>query len=135
MMERYFDVFRTACADIDATHDSGGARMRALIDRYRLATNGGTSLCLCVAFSTSRESLPIDVIVQLRRFREMMLGWIGAAFATGQSDGSIANVDEPEVEAAATHALLEGAQLAARASEDLAFFDNAVRLITQRLRG
>ena len=133
LMKRYYEDLKAACGEIDATHETGGARLTALIDRYRLALNDGKSLCLCVSFSTSRESLPAEVAIQIRRFRQMMLGWIKAAFESGQKDGSIQGVVDPEVEASATLPLLEGAQLCARAEENPALFDRAVRILVQRL--
>ncbi|MFK7751120.1 MAG: TetR/AcrR family transcriptional regulator [Sedimentitalea sp.] len=134
LMKRYHQTLKAACAEIDAAHLSGAARVSALVDVYHDALQGGTSLCLCVSFSTSRESLPAEVIQEISIFRQMMLGWLGAAFATGKKDGSIAAVADPGVEAAAMLALLEGAQLAARAEENPKLFHNAIAVFKARLR-
>ncbi|MCK0122163.1 TetR/AcrR family transcriptional regulator [Loktanella sp. F6476L] len=133
LMERYYNDLKAVCEDIDVSQGTGGARLTALIDRYRTALDGGKSLCLCVSFSTSRESLPAEVIAQIGRFREMIIAWTETVFAAGQIDGSIARVTDPAVEAAAALPLLEGAQLAARVEENPALFDSAVRILTQRL--
>ncbi|WP_368185696.1 TetR/AcrR family transcriptional regulator [Aestuariibius sp. HNIBRBA575] len=133
LMERYYNDLKAVCEEIDLSQDSGGARLTALIDRYRSALDGGKSLCLCVSFSTSRESLPAEVITQIGRFREMIIAWAETVFVAGQTDGSIANVTDPAIEAAAALPLLEGAQLAARVEENPALFDSAVRILTQRL--
>lgn len=133
LMERYYNDLKAVCDQIDDSHHTGGARLAALIDRYKSALDGGKSLCLCVSFSTSRESLPTEVIAQIGRFREMIIAWTQTVFAAGQSDGSIARVIDPAVEAAATLPLLEGAQLAARVEENPALFDSAVRILTLRL--
>lgn len=132
LMARYHEDLKTACAKIDATQTTGGARLIALIDLYRRALDEGRSLCLCVSFSTSRESLPPEVAGQLHLFRQMMQGWSAAVFALGQQDGSIAGVQDPELEASATLPLLEGAHLAARAQEDVSLFDAATRMLAQR---
>jgi TetR/AcrR family transcriptional repressor of nem operon len=133
LMERYYTNLQSACAEIDATHSTGGTRLLALIDRYRMALDGGKSLCLCVSFSTSRESLPDEVISEIGRFRRMMIAWIRAAFVAGQADGSISAITDPEIEASAILPLLEGAQLAARAEENPDLFVSAVRILTNRL--
>ena len=133
IMQRYYIDFEKACANIDATQTSGGARLNALIEQYRDALDGGKSLCLCVSFSTSRESLPPEVIVQLSRFRTMAITWLQTTFETGQSDGTIAGVKDPISEAAAALPLLEGAQLAARAQESSRLFDNATALLLDRI--
>ena len=133
LMERYYNDLKAVCEEIDASHDTGGARLSALINRYRTALEGGKSLCLCVSFSTSCESLPGEVIAKIGHFREMIIAWAETVFAAGQTDGSIAHVTDPAVEASAMLPLLEGAQLAARVNENPALVDSAVRILTQRL--
>lgn len=133
LMERYYNNLKVVCEEIDVSHETGSARLAALIDRYKSALDGGKSLCLCVSFSTSRDSLPTEVIAQIGRFREMMIAWTETVFEAGKNDGSISRVTDPAVEAAAAIPLLEGAQLAARVEENPALFDSAVRILTQRL--
>ncbi len=133
IMKRYTQAFAKACQSIDAECATGGPRLAALINRYRAALEGGQSLCLCVSFSTSRNSLPAEVIREIVGFRQMMLAWITATYHLGGSDRSIAMVHDPAQEAAATLAMLEGAQLRARAEEDPAHFDNALGLLRSRL--
>ncbi len=132
LMQRYHNDIESACADITISNKSGGARLSALFDLYRTALDGGKSLCLCVSFSTSRESLPPEVIIQMGLFRAMMVNYLKGIFEVGQSDGTIQNVFEPAMEAAATLSLLEGAQLAARAEENPILFESAVELLLQR---
>lgn len=132
LMKRYSEHFEAACAQIDAKHPTGAGRVLALIERYRAATDGGRSLCLCVSFSTSRESLPEEVLLQISTFRKMMISWLQTAFALGHKDGSITGVTDPAFEASAALPLLEGAQLAARAEENPELFENAVQLLVGR---
>lgn len=133
LMQRYYINLEAACADIDTAETTGSARLSELINRYRNALDGGKSLCLCVSFSTSRESLPEEVISQISRFRAMMINWLAATFETGRLDGTIAGVVDPTREAAATLPLLEGAQLAARAEENPVLFESALQLLMLRL--
>ena len=132
LMRRYAGGVEQVCADIDAVHATGQARMAGLVDLYRGALDGGKSLCLCVSFSTSRESLPEDVIAEISSFRKMVFCWLTATFDLGRMDGTITAVLEPGKDAAATLSLLEGAQLTARAEENPALFENAVQLLQQR---
>lgn len=132
LMKRYSAELETACKDIDVQHPTAAARLTALIAYYRTALQGGKSLCLCVSFSTSRESLPAEVLSEISQFRDMMLSWIEDVFVLAQSDGTITAVGNPQLEAAATLPLLEGAQLASRAEEDLELFDTATRLLALR---
>ena len=92
----------------------------------------GQTVCLCVAFSTCRESLSDTVIARVGAVRAMVLQWITATFELGQRDGSVSAILGPADEAQATLAMLEGAHLAARTEEDLAVFDAATRLLRAR---
>jgi len=133
LMQRYHVNMAVTCADIDRAQTTGGARIAALVGVYREALDGGKSLCLCVALSASRESLPAAVITQIGHYRQMVIAWLAEAFAAGQSDGSIMDLRDPLDEAAATLSLLEGAQLGARAAQDVAVFDAATRLLLARV--
>ncbi len=64
----------------------------------------------------------------------MSLAWLTALFTLAQQDGSITNVGEPNLEAAATLAQVEGAQLLARAPCDTLKFDAAVAQLKARVR-
>lgn len=133
LMERYYVDLESACAEIELDHDTGSARLSALINRYYGALNDGQSLCLCVSFSTSTESLPNEVISEMSRFRSMMLDWLTAVFALGKEDGTIQNVAAPVLEASATLPMLEGAQLAARTEKNPRLFESAMKLLLSRL--
>ena len=134
LMKRYYTDLETACAEIDQEHATGASRLTALVARYHGALNGGQSLCLCVSFSTSAESLSTETLAEMNRFRSMMIDWLTRTVSLGKDDGTIQNVGEPVSEAAATLPLLEGAQLAARAAQDPKRFDAAMALLTARLR-
>ncbi|MGY9011842.1 MAG: TetR/AcrR family transcriptional regulator, partial [Rhodobacterales bacterium] len=94
-MQRYHADFEKACRDIETAETSGSGRLLALINRYRSALDGGKSLCLCVSFSTSQESLSPDVITQISRFRAMLISWLKVTLEVGKSDGTIAGVGDP----------------------------------------
>jgi len=57
LIERYQTSLQQGLTEIDAAHASAGARLKALIALYRGALHDGQTVCLCVAFSTCRESL------------------------------------------------------------------------------
>jgi len=133
LMQRYYADLEIACNEIDQDYETGAGRLKALITRYRGALDGGQSLCLCVSFSTSTESLSADTIAEMSRFRTMMTQWLERVFSLGQADETILHVANPAAEAAATLPLLEGAQLAARVAQDPQRFDAAVQTLSMRL--
>lgn len=135
LMQRYYCNLEKVCAEIDAQNTSGAERLAALIERYHVALDGGHSLCLCVSFSISTESLSAETIAEMTRFRAMIIHWLAETFACGQRDGSITGVTNPQSEAAAALPLLEGAQLAARVAQDPKRFETALAQLSARLHG
>lgn len=133
LMKRYYADLEVACAEIERQHATAAARLLALIDRYHGALDGGQSLCLCVSFSASTESLPDETLAEMNRFRSMMLDWLAATFSHGRDDGTIQDVIDPTAEAATILPLLEGAQLAARVAQDPQRFEIAMQLLLKRL--
>lgn len=112
----------------------GGARLAAVLDLYRDALQGGRSQCLCVALSAVQDRLPLSVQEAVAGFQAEMRRWLAQAFAAGAADGTITTPAAPETEAASAFALLEGAQLVARASRDATQFDLAVAVLAARIR-
>lgn len=133
LMQSYTDDMNDACAAIDRRHPTGAARLEAQIKRYRDAVGEGSKLCLCVALSLNPEVLKPATIALISDYRTQTIAWLTSAFALGTSDKSVWNASEPAKEAAATLALLEGAQLAARAQLDVCAFDAATLLLRERL--
>jgi TetR/AcrR family transcriptional repressor of nem operon len=133
LMHRYLERFEKMRTDFQGTLKSGGAQLMAIIKTYRAGMDNGKRLCLCVSFTTSRESLPPEVGQLIHDFRKVMIEALETAFQAGRSDGSISGVTDPAMDAAATLSLLEGAQLAARTEENSDFFDTAVYLLKQRI--
>mgnify|MGYP006189220491 CR=1 FL=1 len=72
LIERYQNNLQHRLAEIEATHATAGARLKALIALYRAALDDGRTVCLCVAFSTSRESLSEVVIARVSAVRAMI---------------------------------------------------------------
>ncbi len=132
LMARYRATFEELLAAIVRKHPDAKARLLALIDRYRDALNGGDSLCLCVAFAASRESLSDDTMQEIATFRDVLAAWVEDTFACGLADGSVPDATDPAAERAALLALLEGAQLIAHTARDPALFDAATALARAR---
>ena len=131
LMEAY--AARTLGALEPVAQASGATRLGAVLDLYREALQGGRSQCLCVAFSAVQERLPAKVQDAVAAFQAEMRGFLEATFAAGAKDGTLQTAATPEAEAAATFALLEGAQLVARASRDATQFDLATAPLRARL--
>ncbi|MEM9839634.1 MAG: TetR/AcrR family transcriptional regulator [Pseudomonadota bacterium] len=134
LIKRYRDDFAAVLGAMTVPSATGMDLIWGYLSAYRDALNGGETLCLCVAFSAGRESLSDPILRELNGFHADGLAWLKAAFERATADGSIADVSDPEMESAATLALVEGAQLMARASGDVADFDRATAALRGRLQ-
>ncbi len=133
LMGRYQTVVADEFNSIDAMAQNAGQRLCQFINIYRIALNGGESLCLCVALSIGRDGLEDTVKRQLYSFRELGLAWLKDVFESGAVDGSIKGVIDAASEAATCLAIVEGAQLAARAEHNEERFEQAVCLLLRRI--
>ena len=133
LIERYALRLSETLAHIASSQDSAAAQLSAYHDVYRDALSGGDQLCLCVALSAGRDSLSEPVLAELNQFHEDSIAWLERVFEAGRADGSVAHVGDPASEAAATLALMEGAQLVARAAKDITLFDQATASFSARL--
>ena len=134
MIDRYSLRFLEGLAAIEQTAGSAGAALEAYVALYRAASDQGRQLCLCVAFSAGRDSLSAPVLDALEGFHSDNLAWLDRLFTRASGDGSITDLRDPAAEAHAALALVEGAQLMARAARDGARFEAAVAALTQRIR-
>ena len=107
--------------------------MRSYIQIYRDALAEGEQVCLCVALSAGRDSLSTEVLDQLNRFHAESIAWLTEVFERAAQDGSVSGCALPIEDATAALALVEGAQLLARARKDVSLFDQAVAALIARL--
>jgi TetR/AcrR family transcriptional regulator, transcriptional repressor for nem operon len=134
LIERYSRNFFAALDQIAIAHATGGARLKAYVAACRNALDGGTKLCLCIAFCTGRDGLSAAVLGKLDAFHVTVTAWLADVFAIGKIDGSLAGIIEARSEAHACLAQMEGAQLIARAAGDVDRFDMAVAGLLGRLQ-
>lgn len=132
LMTRYRAGFATALERVEAEHQTAAGRLQAYLDIYDAALDGGSQVCLCVAFSASRDSFDDRVLAELGAFHSFSLAWLTRLFQRAAQDGSLDPVLDPSTEAHATLALVEGAQLMARAVKDPALFRSATRMLATR---
>lgn len=132
LISRYREVFLVALGKIAARDVTASVKLNAYLALYRSALKGGTQVCLCVAFSAGRDSFDKGVLAELNAFHSESLTWLAAMFQEGRDDMSISGIEDPLSEARACLALVEGAQLMARAAKDISRFDEAVSLLRNR---
>ncbi|MDY7096543.1 MAG: TetR/AcrR family transcriptional regulator [Pseudomonadota bacterium] len=132
LIKRYRTHFDEVLERIADEAPTGGARLDGYLDAYRAALKGGCAVCLCVALSAGRDSFSDPVLAELNAFNESSMRWLRETFEVGLEDGSIRDVATPIDEAAGALAVVEGAQLIARAAGDVAHYDAATALLRGR---
>lgn len=133
LTDRYTDKMRNQLNQIAASGRPAGEQLRDYIELYRSALNGGSTLCLCVSLSAGAEQLAHPVLSILKVYHQDSRGWLEALFVRGAQDRTIASVSDPQLEATACLALVEGAQLQSRASKSLEPFELATAQLRARI--
>ena len=134
LMKRYHKRLDAACSEIDISFETGSAKLKELISHYHIASDNGKMLCLCVSFTSCKDSLSEDTNRHLNKFREMILNWIETYLTQGKKDNSITDIRDARNEAYAILALLEGAHMAARAFNDISVFTQATSVLLSRCK-
>ncbi|MEM8654719.1 MAG: TetR/AcrR family transcriptional regulator [Pseudomonadota bacterium] len=132
LIDRYHAVFLDRLQSIAATEATAATRLLQFLNLYRAASDGGRSLCLCVALSVTQTALPESTTASLAAFHRDVTAWLEAVFRLAEADGSIRNVASPRAEAQATMAQVEGAQIMARAAGSAARFEAAIATLVGR---
>jgi TetR/AcrR family transcriptional repressor of nem operon len=117
---------------LSETHITSSGKLGAFLQFYLDALDQGEAVCLCVAMSASKDSFDKTTLGELEAFQDMAINWLSDIF--DKNDGSILNVQNASQEAAALFALVEGAQLIARAHSDTQKFIEATALFAARLK-
>ena len=133
LIERYAERFFATLADIRNSGGSAAEQLRSYIQIYRDALAEGEQVCLCVALSAGRDSLSTEVLDQLNRFHAESIAWLTEVFERAAQDGSVSGCALPIEDATAALALVEGAQLLARARKDVSLFNQGVAALIARL--
>lgn len=106
----------------------------AFVAFYRSALEEGDKLCLCVAFTVGRDALAPQTRLEISRFRDAVATWLQNRFEQlSCASPACGWGEDPPAESAATLALVEGAQLAARSTADLTHYDAATKCFLGRL--
>jgi len=113
---------------------SAATKIKAYITIYREALSDGSTICLCISFSSAKESLSSEVIEELQLFRDDSITWLSYVFRQGLKDHSINDITNIKDEAYACLATVEGGHLIARSANDITQFDAACGHILSRLQ-
>lgn len=133
VLDRYSDRHLTTLGDIRVTSRLGGQALIRAIEFYRDAMGTGDDLCLLAALASDVTALPPAMRDMLTRATAAATACFEEILLNGRKDMSISVAGDPAVEAISILALLHGAQLLARAGQDITLFDRATQPIQTRI--
>ena len=133
VLDRYADRLVTALNDIKATSRTGAQALQACMTLYQSALDDGYAMCLCSALAADRAILTEPMKQMLDRANRKVIAWLESVLLLGRQDRSIVVPGLPANDAVAVLAQLQGAQLLAKASGDVALFNTAMSSIQARM--
>ena len=133
LMERYNQTVLQHLEEVEQSSSNAAERLDRYVTLYREALKDCHCLCLCLVLTLGQDSLSDETRSVIEVFRKAALKWLEAAFQAAAEDGSVRDIGNPADEARALFAMVEGAQISARSSGDLAIFDAATKLFRARL--
>ncbi|MEH6701477.1 MAG: TetR/AcrR family transcriptional regulator [Parasphingorhabdus sp.] len=135
LLKRFSGQISSFLEHVADTESRAGDRLMAYILETRSLIEEGDSICLSVALNIDQQSLQAKIVNDLALFHRINIDWLAATFKLGLQDGSIIDIGNPAEEANACLALVDGAQLIARAHQNSKLYDEATRLLRSRIVG
>ncbi|MDZ7813327.1 MAG: TetR/AcrR family transcriptional regulator [Ideonella sp.] len=112
--QRYTHRFRESLLRIEGTVSKAPARLRAYADLFEATYEKSRRLCICGMLGAEADSLPEDIMVQVKRFFSVNLEWLQMVMAEGLADGSLKSERAAAELAEAFLCTLEGALVVGR---------------------
>lgn len=133
IFRRFSDRIISFLDHTTSTEILAGDRLIAYLARTRSLVEEGESICLAIALNIDQQSLQAEIVDDLAVFHQTNIEWLTSIFELGLRDGSIAGIGDPKEEASACLALVDGAQLSARAHQDPKMYDEAILSLRSRV--
>lgn len=115
MMIRHRRENRDFFERVDQAGGSALDRLQRYCDGFRKAYGQGSRICLGGMMATDSESLPAEVLEEVRGCYEDHENWLARTIRQGQRDGEVKSTGSPDGVARMLFDALEGAMLATRA--------------------
>jgi len=122
-------------ADVDAKGGNAFERLKHYCEVFRTTLSHGHRMCLGGMLAIEYQSLPGEVVAEVRGFYRDNERWLTRTLTEGNKTGVLTIATTVAKVARLLFDALEGAMLAARAFDDFARLDAAIDWHLQQLRG
>lgn len=134
LVRQHRRVFAEAFADIDAKETEPWKRLQRYVGLFRATLDNGHRMCLGGMLAIEYQTLPADLVGEVRGLFEDNERWLARTLLTGRKTGVVV-FDRPAAEVARTlFSALEGAMLSACAFGDFVRFDAAATWYLAQLK-
>ena len=133
LLVRYRQRFNAALADIDRRGRGPRRKLKSYTQLFHDTLEMGNRMCLCGMLAADLETLPPQVLDELRGFFTDNQEWLAKVLTEGQETGKARFDGNAEAEARLIVSGLEGAMLVARLYGDLKLFESMARRLIARL--
>ncbi len=133
LLVRYRQRFNAALADIDRRGRGPRRKLKSYTQLFHDTLEMGNRMCLCGMLAADLETLPPQVLDELRGFFTDNQEWLAKVLTEGQETGKARFDGDAEAEARLIVSGLEGAMLVARLYGDLKLFESMARSLIARL--
>jgi TetR/AcrR family transcriptional repressor of nem operon len=123
LARRYGDDLVAYLTELRATTKDWKACIASYTEVFRNTLLRGNRMCLCGILAAEREDLAPEVTAEVERFNALNVQWLSEVLASGKPKMA---ADDVRQWALAVLAAVEGAQLVARGSGDVAVFDQVL---------
>ena len=130
---RYRSNMRAGLAQLDQSGASDAEKLKGYVEVCRQAVDNGTRLCLCVMLMADFETLSDEIRREVEGFDADNVAWLTHVLSSGREAGLFRFAGPADVEAQFVFATIEGAELVARGSRNIARFDVATRQLLEEL--
>lgn len=130
---RYRANLLAGLAQMDQSEASSADKLKGYISTCRKIIDNGNRLCLCVMLMADFETLPDEIRREVEGFDADNVAWLTRILSAGREEGMFRFAGPADVEAQFIFATVEGAELVARGSRNIARFEVATRQLLEEL--
>ncbi len=130
---RYRANLLAGLAQMDQGEMSSAEKLKGYISTCRQIIDNGNRLCMCVMLMADFETLPDEIRREVEGFDADNVAWLTRILSAGREAGMFRFAGPADVEAQFIFATVEGAELVARGSRNIARFDVATGQLLEEL--
>jgi TetR/AcrR family transcriptional repressor of nem operon len=112
--QRYTHRFKEALLRIEGVFAKPNERLVAFAKLFEATYANDRNLCVCGMLGAENDSLPNEVVIEVRKFFQVTLDWLVGVISEAQSKGAFRVNISPKIWAITFLSAMEGAMLVGR---------------------